>query len=500
MRLPIWTQIWRAGLLLLASQFAGTALAQSVLGYHGDPGRSGNYVVPALTWARARHLRLDTGFAPRFSGNLYAQPLYWRPPSAAAGRLLVVTEDDTVAAIDAGSGKTIWTRSLGYPVPLSALDCGDIDPLGITGTPVIDAPSQTVYLDAMVAETSGPHHLIFALSLTDGATLAGWPVDVGAALAGHGARFNAPDQNQRGALAILDGRVFIPYGGHFGDCGDYHGWVVGIDQRHPGNIVAWSTIAAKGGIWAPGGIATDGDRVFFATGNTYGARRWGDGEAVFRLQPDLARRDRTADFFAAANWRALDAEDDDLGGSNPLPLDIPAGQSVQRLVLALGKDADAYLLNRDNLGGIGGQFLVKPVSTGRIRTAPAAYPADDGVMVAFQGQGADCPEPRSDDALTVLKIRAGVPPTLATAWCGAFRGAGAPIVTTTDGRSNPIVWILGAEGDNRLHGFRGDTGEVLFGGGGSGERMTGLRHFATFIATRDRLYVGADGRLYAFSF
>jgi len=71
-------------------------------------------------------------------------------------------------------------------------------------------------------------------------------------------------------------------------------------------------------------------------------------------------------------------------------------------------------------------------------------------------------------------------------------------VTTTDGRSNPIVWIVGAEGDNQLHGFRGDTGEVLLTA--PSQAMTGLRHFQTLIATQDRLYVAADGTVYAFAF
>ena len=85
---------------------------------------------------------------------------------------------------------------------------------------------------------------------------------------------------------------------------------------------------------------------------------------------------------------------------------------------------------------------------------------------------------------------------MSTAWCGAVRGRGAPMVTTTDGRSNPIVWIPGAEGDNRLHGFKGDSGEALF----ASEPLAGLRRFQTLIATDDRLYVGADGRVHAFAF
>jgi hypothetical protein len=500
MRSLIMATICRLAAVLLASLFAGAAHGQSVLTYHGDPSRSGRYVVPALTWARARALHLDRGFAPRFSGHLYAQPLYWRPPGAAAGLLIVATENDIVAAFDTASGRTVWTRRLGSPVPRSGLPCGDIDPVGITGTPVIDALSQTLYLDAMVNLPSGPHHRIFALSLEDGTARPGWPVDVGAALKNHRVLFNAPDQNQRGALAILGGRVFVPFGGHTGDCGDYHGWVVGVGLQNPSDIVAWSTTARKGGIWAQGGIASDGARLIFATGNTAGAMRWGGGEAVFRLGPDLAQSGRTQDFFAAKNWPALDAGDVDLGATAPLPLDVPTGRRVQRLVLALGKDARAYLLDRDDLGGIGGALLSEPVAMHSIGTAPAAFPAADGVMVAFWGAGTRCPVQRPNDALTVLKVRAGVPPKLATTWCGALSGLGAPMVTTTDGRSNPIVWILGAEGDNRLHGFRGDTGATLFGGGGPADLLTGLHHFQTLIATHDRLYVGADGRVYAFSF
>ena len=151
MRSLIMTTTCRLSAVLLASLLAGTAHAQSVPTYHGDGSRRGLYVVPALSWTRARAVRLDPGFAPRFSGQLYAQPLYWQPRGATAGLLIVAIENDTVAAIDAVSGRTVWTRSLGRSVPLSNLPCGDIDPVGITGTPVIDAPSQTLYLNAMAS-------------------------------------------------------------------------------------------------------------------------------------------------------------------------------------------------------------------------------------------------------------------------------------------------------------------------------------------------------------
>ena len=488
------------GALLLALVIAGHCHAQSVLGYHGGPDRSGHFIIPALNWDRARSLHPDPSFHAYFAGHLYAQPLFWQQPGSGSGALIIATEEDDVYALDAKSGSQLWTRSLGRPVALSTQPCGNIDPLGITGTPVIDEAAQAVYVAAMVSDASGAHHRIFALSLQDGSPLPGWPVDLAEALAGRGQHFNTRFQNQRGALAILDGRVYVPYGGHFGDCGDYRGWVLGIRLQNPQEVVSWSTRGRGGGIWAPGGISSDGRALYVATGNTLGVSSWSDGEAVFRLLPELHHGERPQDFFSPADWRALDERDADLGGSNPLPLDLSSPAGLKPLVLALGKDARAYVLDRNNLGGIGGGLASEVVSTRPIRTAPAAYQLADDVLIAFHGQGARCPSPRGDNNLTVLRIRAGEPLSLDTAWCSALRGEGSPIVTTTDGRSNPIVWVLGAEGDGRLHGYRGDTGEPLFTGDAPGEPMAGLRHFQTLLAASDRLYVGADGRVYAFSF
>jgi outer membrane protein assembly factor BamB len=168
--------------------------------------------------------------------------------------------------------------------------------------------------------------------------------------------------------------------------------------------------------------------------------------------------------------------------------------------VALGKDGHAYLLDRDNLGGIGGSLANEVVSPRPIRTAPASYAVAGSTFVAFQATGSQCPMGRPAGELTVLKVTGGDRPTLTTAWCGAVRGAGSPIVTTTDGHSEPIVWIVGAEGDNRLHAFKGDTGEPLFTAGSPTGAMTGLHHFQSLIAADERLYVGADNKIYAFAF
>jgi putative pyrroloquinoline-quinone binding quinoprotein len=494
----IAASVFAPALILFGIASALAAEDGSVLSYHAGADRGGVFVVPGLTAARARGMHLDPGFQGKLSGHLHAQPLFWGANPRDTGMLIAATESNEVAALDAASGRQLWSRSLGMPVARAALGCGNINPLGVTGTPVIDPQTQAVYLDAAVGGPRGVRHLVFALALKDGAPLPGWPVDVADALKTQNRSFNARDQNQRGALTILDGRVYVPFGGHYGDCGNYHGWVVGISLAMPRDVIAWSTPARGGGIWAPGGIASDGKFLYAATGNTFGAATWMGGEAVVRLAPDLRESRDRRDFFAPENWRALDARDLDLGGAHPVLIDVPRGNGAQALVLALGKDGHAYLLDRGNLGGIGGNLVNEAVSGQAIRTAPAAYTVGEQAFVAFQGAGAHCPGASGN--LTVLKIASGSPPSLSTAWCASARGAGSAIVTTIDGRSEPTVWIVGAEGDNRLHGFKGDTGEPVYAGGGPQEAMTGLHHFQTLIVAGERIYVGADDRIYAFSF
>lgn len=488
------------GFFITAPAVAAARSDATVPTYHGGGDRSGNYIVPELTWQRAAQAHLDNSFDGVVEGQVYAQPLYWRRPGAAQGVVIVATERNLVYGLDAITGRPLWRRALGLPVPKSALPCGNIDPVGVTGTPVIDPQAGALYLDARVDSQGVPQHLMFGLRLDDGAVLAGWPIDVEAALRAQGIVFSAGLESQRGALALLDGRLYVPFGGNFGDCGDYHGAVVGLGVDPPRVFGAWLTRAQKGGIWTPGGVVSDGRSLFVATGNTVDARDWGDGEAIIRLPADLRHSADPRDFFAPSNWRDLDAEHSELGGTNPLPIDLPTPRGLLPLLLALGKDGNAYLLDRANLGGIGDALTVERVAESAIITAPAAYPIKDGVLVAFQARAASCPL-GGTAGLAALAITAAPRPRVASAWCAVLRGTRpAPIVTTTDGSAEPIVWVVGAAGDNRLHGFRGDTGEPVFAGGSVGDSMVGLPHFTTILAAENTLYIAGDGRLYAFRF
>ncbi len=482
---------WPLALALAAS---GTAAAQSVTTYHNGINRHGEYVVPGLTAAMAAGMHMDTAFHGAVTGNVYAQPLYWQASAGAPGVVIVATEANEIDALDANTGALVWRTQLPAPAPNSALQCGNINPEGITGTPAIDPASGTIYLDAVTGSTaSAVRHQVYALSASTGAVQPGWPLDMQSALAARGMAFDSTDQGERGALLVLNGQVYITYGGRSGDCGGYHGTVVQVaPSATPSVAGAWATRAVRGGIWAQGGAASDDHSLYVTTGNTSGASSWMDGEAILRLHPGLAHATSSIDYFTPSNWQQLDNYDQDLGGTEAIPFALPAGGGPR--VIAFGKDGNAYLADRRNLGGIGGQVATLHVSNTEIITAPAIYNTAQAAMVVFRnGAGINC----SGSSLTMLSIATGATP-IRELWCAGLNGAGAPIVTTTNGAANPLVWVVGAEGDNLLHGFDAKTGHAVFGGGG--QSMTGLRHFQTLIAANHHLYVASDGKVYAFTF
>ena len=390
--------------------------AVDVLQHHNGGSRDALYVEPAFTHAAVQGMHLDPGFSATVDGHVYAQPLVIAGPRA---MLIVATESNQVSALDAATGAVLWRKTLGAPVPLSQLECGNIDPLGITGT------------------------------------------------------------------------LFVPYGGHYGDCGDYHGTILAIPVAAPQTAFSWRTRAQGGAVWAPSGISSDGTSIFAATGNTFGATSWADGEAVFRFAP--AAPLTAADQFYPSNWKNLDDGDVDLGGSGALLVHVP-GATPADLAVALGKDGKAYLLDRNHLGGIGGQIFSASVSSSAIITAPAAYRTPSATYIAFHG----APAGGCSGDLTALRISATTPPAATFAWCAKQNGRGSPIATTTDGQSEPLVWAVGSEDDNRLRAFDGDTGAVVFGGGGSAEAMGTVRRFQSPVISGGRVYVAGDGRVYAF--
>ncbi len=470
--------------------------AENVVTYHNSIDRIGAYRMPNLTLAAAANMRLDKAFKASVTGHIYAQPLFWQPQGTATGLVIVATESNIVYALNSMTGAIVWHTQLTGSVALNTLPCGNIDPDGVTGTPVIDPVAGIVYLDALAQTSQGPRHLVYALSVATGAIVSKWPLDVQAALTNAGVTFNSSVQGERSALLLFGGSLYVVYGGNYGDCGTYYGTVVQIQTGTPKLLASWQTRATGGGIWAQGGIAGDGTELYVTTGNTMGASMWSDGEAIIALRPGLAHSFDRKNYFTPSNWLALDNSDEDLGGTEALPFNVPvAGGSPAKRVIAFGKDGNAYLANRTDLGGIGGALAIMLASYGAIRTAPAIYETSTAAMVAYTNSGnASC----SGNNVTMLNVAPSGTSPMSVAWCAGFNGGGAPIVTTTDGTSNAIVWVVGSEGDNELHGFNALTGQVVFSGNGTA--MNGLHHFDTILAVANRLYVAADGTVYAFEF
>ncbi len=260
--------------------------------------------------------------------------------------------------------------------------------------------------------------------------------------------------------------------------------------------MAWAAASSTnnhgGAIWGVGGIASDGTNPFVTTGNTNGGN-WQGGEAVIRFQAGPIFSSNPSDYWAPTNWSDLDNLDLDLGSSGPILVDVP-GATPSSLVVAMGKDGNAYLLDRSNLGGIGAPVASANVSDNviDILNAAATYRTNQGTYVAFRGSG---------HSLSTFRITATSPPTIDfPVWNVPGNACGSPFVTSTDGTSDMIVWVVGAGGDEKLHGYDGNTGAIIFAGGGPNETMGGTHTYSTTgIVARGRIYVACDDKVYAFN-
>src|SRR6266481_4152196 len=475
----------------------------SVTQFHNHQSRDGLYIDSAFTQSAAANLTRNLNFDGTIVGHVYAQPLYIEDGPGGRAMVIVATESNNVYGLDALDGSIIWQRNVGPAVSADDLICTKLDPMGITGTPIVDLASRALFLDAMITPDGGTtkKHLILSLNVDKGDINPGWPVDVEATATYNGLDFTPSIQQQRPALGIVGNILYVGYGS-MADCSPSHGWLVGVPIDNPASVTAWAaaTDTHGGSIWGVGGIASDGKNPFVTTGNTFSPPDWQGGEAVIRFQPGPIFSGSSADFWVPENWLDLDSFDEDLGSSGPLLVDVPDA-TPSHLVVALGKDRNAYLLNRDNLGGITAPVAASLVASATIIQAAVTYRTKQSTSVAFRANN------DGNTVLTAFRITATNPPTIASGWNvdRSAGGCGSPFVTSTDGTHNMIVWVVGTEdhvtaGDQRLHGYDGDTGAVIYDGGGPNELMAGTHYYSTTgIVARGRIYVAGDDKVYAFA-
>ncbi|HEY5452624.1 MAG TPA: hypothetical protein VIQ54_27900 [Polyangia bacterium] len=480
-----------------------TSTSTMVTTFHNNLGRTGVYVDAAMTRAAAAGIHVDTTFAnTAIMGPVYAQPLYVGGAGTSQPDMVVVTTAQSrVYALNASTGAEVWPNVQVGPPVTTQLNISSSNrpllPFGVVGTGTVDPATRTLYFNAAENVSSTIRHRIHALDLSNGMEKAGWPVVTETAVSG----FTPTNQNQRGAAALVGGRVFVPYSGHIGDAGDYHGWVVGVSTTTPTDVVSWSTRAACGGIWATGGISSEGTNVIFTTGNTKASASggfsapstYGDGEAVYKLGTSLARTTTATDFWVPSNWSSLDSSDTDISGSAVVLFDAP-GATPSTLALVLAKDGNAYLLNRANMGGMSGAPVrTLKVANGTIIQAAAAYTTAMGTYFVFRGGVTGCPT-GSTGGLMAVRVTAASPPQLTPAWCGGPSQASNPIVSMTNAQgADAIVWVVATNG--QVNALNADTGASILSGNPIATATT-KGHQSPIIAN-GRLIHSTDTRVFA---
>ena len=459
-----------------------TAPVVSVTTYHYDNARSGaNTNEVLLTPSQVSASNFGRLIKYVTDGYIYTQPLYVPgvniPGLGLRNVVYVASEHDTVYAFDADSsaganGGLLWKTNLGIAV-LSANGefgtryCGNCFPdivpeVGITGTPVIDPATGTLYVNVATREISGTVnyiHRLHALNITNGTERSYSPVVVSGSVPGTGVdsvggvmTFNGQSANQRPALTLAGGILYVAYAG-YADTDPYHGWLFGYNATNLVRVSIYNTTpnaaaavfgsnAAEGGIWQGGhGLVVDANtNLFFITGNgSFSAHTNGGDYSDTVMKMATTNGLTVADYFTPYNQLALANADTDLGSVGPVLLPDSAGSTGHpRLLAAGGKSGTIYLLDRDNLGRYNtnsNNQIVQSVigATAGIWSSPAYW----NNLLFYQPAGSTM------KAFTITNGVIGTIPVAATASFGGYNGG--PVVSA-NGTNNGIVWVINGVG------------------------------------------------------
>ncbi|HYS35031.1 MAG TPA: PQQ-binding-like beta-propeller repeat protein [Pseudonocardiaceae bacterium] len=401
--------------------------------YHHDNARTGTAagLAPLGTLSTAWRAKLD--------GAVYGQPL------VVGDTILAATENDTVYGLNASSGATLWSAHLGTPVPRSGLPCGDIDPLGITGTMVYDPATGLVFA---LAETTGGTHTLYGIDARTGkvAVRTGIEPPAGDKIA----------HQQRAALTLLNGRIYVAYGGLFGDCGNYIGSVVSVTTSGADPLHYAVPTGREGGIWNPGGATVSGATLLYTVGNGESTRGQYDGsDSVIALSPTLNR----TDVFAPTSWPQDNASDLDLSSGSAAVLDS--------WVFVAGKRGTGYVMTAGHLGGVGGQVAQAQVCR-----------SFGGTAIAGERIIVPCPE----GPMAVTIAANGTP---SVAWHAPVAAGGSPTV------GGGAIWVVDYDA-GVLYALDPADGHVR-----ARVDIGTAPHFASPTLSGSRAYVGTNSGVVA---
>jgi len=446
-------------MVALSTLTIGTAMAApTIWTQHNDNSRTGaNTAETALTPANVSPSTFGKLYTVNLDDESYSQPLY--VPGVVIGGVAhnvvyVTSVNNSVYAIDADSGAQLWTVNLsnGGTVPnignMSALGaCGGnyadfAGKFGIVGTPVISTTTNSIYVIARTIDGGTYNQRLHMLSLATGGEQAGSPVVISGT--GNGVNFDPVYNNQRTALALVNGVVYAGWSSHC-DNGPYHGFIIGFNANTLARVAAWSATASNGGqagIWQGGqGVTADGsNNLYLMTGNGSwdGVNNFGESAVKLSTATGL----NLTDFFTPNNWGSLNGADADLGSAGLL------GIPGTTYVFGGGKQGMVYLLNTANMGHENGTDQVVQEfqatfpsggNSGHIHGGPVYYNTGSAQYVylwgendflrAYQFNGTNF----NTSAVAVSTMRA---PVSNSGMPGGF------LSLSSNGASNGIVWAL----------------------------------------------------------
>ncbi|HLK51327.1 MAG TPA: IPT/TIG domain-containing protein [Bryobacteraceae bacterium] len=470
--------------LLLVTLFAASVPAQvSVLTYQYDLSRAGvNRKETELTPGNVDVNHFGKLFSYSVDGQVYAQPLYM-PNLNIEGKgkhnvVFIATEHDSVYAFDAdtpGDGGPLWAVNFLNPasgittVPASDTGCNQIVPeIGITGTPVIDPQSGTIYLVAMTKETSKGAasyvHRLHALDVSSGQERPGSPVVIQASTPGTGDGGSVDvliprNYKQRPGLLLLNGVVYTAWSSHC-DGGVYHGWLLGYDAQNLNQVAVYNDTpnGGLGSFWA-GGAAPAVDaasNIYLVSANgTWDARSGGAdlGESYIKLASNGGLS--VADYFTPFNQQILSDDDVDTGSAGVALLGDEAGNAAHpHLMVGAGKEGRIYVLDRDHLGG-----FEEGADSQIVQSIPDAISGLFGNPAYFNRTVYFCGSGDGVEAFPIANAQMAPQPSSRSPTQYGYPGC-VPTISA-NGASDGIVWTL--ESSETLHAYdASDLSHELF--------------------------------------
>jgi len=516
--------------------FPGRALAQAnVVTFHNDNGRTGqNLNETILTPSNVNQSTFGKLFTCAVDGYVFAQPLCVSGVNISGkgihNAVFVATEHNSIYCFDADNngsgGGLLWQVNLGpsAPCPAAGFEFQAISPeVGITGTPVIDPVSQTLYVDAFTQVGANFFHTIHALNLADGSEKSFSPVKVSVSIPGNGVGssggtlpFQAGQQLQRSALTLAGNVLYVAYAGYTDTPTTYpfHGWIIGFNASNlqllsdhvfnstpNGTTAQFGSIAGAGGIWmGDSGIAVDAKtNLYFATGDgNFNAFSGGTeyGDSVIRIS--AAGAFSIADYFTTYNQEYYRENDLDVGSGGVLLLPDQPGP-YPHLMIAGGKPQRAYLLNRDqmttdnkhfNNGGSSDNILQTMPLGGGAFDAPAYF---NGRIYYVAGQ----------DAMRYYVVSNGtlIPDLPGTFGSRKFPFPGASPSISANGVNNAIAWALQNSSPAVLVAYNAtNLSTEIYNSSQAGTRdqLTNGVKFATPTIANGKVFVGGRYALSVF--